>query len=150
MYMHVHVHVHHVLLPPTAGGRGPARGGLCGHLCREEHLHLWKHTHRHQTLPNYRGTCSIVITAACKIGKPSSLPLCLCLCVCMCQYLYTCMSVCALQVQVYSEKRIDSPIITSGVDSIGFFDLPPLPNRAEVYTCTCTCMLHVYIYSTRE
>jgi hypothetical protein len=38
-----------------------------------------------------------------------------------------------LQIQVYSERRMDSPLATSGVDSIGFFELSPLPNRTEEY-----------------
>lgn len=38
-----------------------------------------------------------------------------------------------LQVQVYGESRMDNPITTAGIDSIGFFDLPPLPNRPEDY-----------------
>lgn len=37
-----------------------------------------------------------------------------------------------VQVQVYSEQRMDSPLVTSGVDSIGFFELSPLPSRSEV------------------
>ncbi|CAI8042447.1 Nodal modulator 1 [Geodia barretti] len=38
-----------------------------------------------------------------------------------------------LQVQVYSESRMESPLTTAGVNSIGFFDLTPLPNRSEDY-----------------
>lgn len=38
-----------------------------------------------------------------------------------------------LQVQVFNELRMDSPLITSGVDSIGFFELSPLPVRTEEY-----------------
>ena len=37
-----------------------------------------------------------------------------------------------VQVQVYSERRMESPLTAAGVDSIGFFDLSPLPNRSEV------------------
>ena len=37
-----------------------------------------------------------------------------------------------VQVQVYSESRMESPLTTAGVNSIGFFDLTPLPNRSEV------------------
>jgi hypothetical protein len=38
-----------------------------------------------------------------------------------------------LQVQVYSESRMETPLTTAGVNSIGFFDVTPLPNRSEDY-----------------
>lgn len=56
-----------------------------------------------------------------------------------------------VQVQVYGDSRMETPVTTVGVDSIGFFDLSPLPNRSEVvllqhlilcidhWLCVCVC-----------
>lgn len=63
-------------------------------------------------------------------------------------YVYTCVwnevhvsvvcCVWCVQIQVYTEGRMDSPLVTSAVDIIGFFELSPLPNRSEVlYIDTC-------------
>lgn len=51
---------------------------------------------------------------------------------------------------MFNERRMDSPLITSGVDNIGFFELSPLPVRIEVYihvhvcnmsvVCPCSCI----------
>ena len=39
---------------------------------------------------------------------------------------------------------MDSPLATSGVDSIGFFELSPLPNRTEVYIKSSYFPIGVY------
>lgn len=40
-----------------------------------------------------------------------------------------------VQVLVYSDSGMEVPVADGEVDTIGFFDLQPLPIRTEVFVC---------------